>query len=49
MGIGYIVRASCSGTSFYLHFQVSLGLYTVTERVKSRFHKDRTTRDESSL
>jgi len=47
MGIGYVVRASCSGTSFYLHFQVSV--YTVTERVKSRFHKDHTQRDENSL
>jgi len=28
MGIEYVVRASCSGTSFYLYFQACLTIYS---------------------
>jgi len=33
MGIGYVVRDSCSGTSFYIHFQVSVQLLREWSRV----------------
>ena len=50
MGIGYILLAYCTGTSFYLRFQACLTVaYTVIERVKSRFRKDGTKRDEHLL
>jgi len=48
MGIGYIVLASCPGTSFYLRVR-PVSLYTVIARVKSRLCKDRTKRDEHLL
>ena len=48
MGIGYIVLPPVLALRF-IFVSRSVSLYTVIERVKSRFRKDRTKRDEHLL
>jgi len=48
MGIGYVVRASCFGTSLYLCFQACLTVYSRWASQIS-FRNDHTKRDETSL
>jgi len=39
MVIGYVVRASCSGTSFYLRFQACIQSLSKSNRIFAKSHK----------